>query len=327
MTRRDFITLLGGAAAWPMVARAQQSAMPVIGFLNSQSPETFSGALRGVREGLKEAGFIESENLAIEYRWANNDPERLSALADDLVRRRVAVIVSTGGASVARVVKAATTTIPVVFTTGDDPVRVGLVASLARPEGNLTGISFLVSVLSAKRLELLRELVPGAVRMAVLVNPAEAANTEITLRDVEAAARSYGMQIQVFRANTSDDINAAFDTIGRDRPDALFLAATPFFVTRRAHLLQLAAFHRLPTAYSLRDFVEAGGLMSYGTSIADAYRQAGIYAGRVLRGARPAELPVVQATKLELVINAQTARMLSLTVPATLLAGADEVIE
>src|SRR5215475_1119773 len=205
MKRREFIALLGGAVAgWPLVAQAQQPSMPVVGFLNSQSPETFPGPLRGFRQGLKEAGFIESENLAIEYRWANNDQERLSALADDLVRRRVAVIVSTGGASVARVVKAATTTIPVVFTTGDDPVRVGLVASLARPEGNLTGISFLVSVLSAKRLELLRELVPGAVRMAVLVNPAEAANTEITLRDMDAAGRRFGLQVQIFKADTND---------------------------------------------------------------------------------------------------------------------------
>jgi putative tryptophan/tyrosine transport system substrate-binding protein len=227
----------------------------------------------------------------------------------------------------ARAAKAATTTIPVLFTTGDDPVRLGLVASLARPDGNLTGVSFLVTLLSAKRFEFLRALAPGAVRVAALVNPAETANTEITLRDLEAAARTLGLQIQAFRADTADEINAAFETIARERPDALFIAATPFFVARRVHLTQLAAFHRLPAAYPLRDFAEAGGLMSYGASIADAYHQVGVYTGRILKGAKPADLPVVQSTKLELVINRQTAAMLGLTIPDKLLAAADEVIE
>jgi len=328
MRRRAFITLLGGAAAaWPLAASAQQPAMPVIGFLNSQSPEGYAGPLRGFRQGLKDSGYVENENLAIEYRWANAEIERLPALAADLVRRRVAVIVTTGGAAPARAAKAATTTIPVLFTTGDDPVRLGLVASLARPDGNLTGISFLVTLLSAKRFEFLRALAPGAVRVAALVNPAETANTEITLRDLEVAARALGLEIEAFKADTGDEINAAFETIGRERPDALFVAATPFFVARRVQLTQLAAFHRLPAAYPLRDFAEAGGLMSYGASIADAYHQVGIYTGRILRGAKPADLPVVQSTKLELVINRQTAAMLGLTVPDKLLAAADEVIE
>jgi putative ABC transport system substrate-binding protein len=328
MKRRAFISLLGGAAAaWPLAARAQQPAMPVIGFLNSQSPEGYAEPMRAFRQGLKDAGYIEGENLAIEYRWANNEMDRLPALAAELVRRRVAVIATTGGASTAIAAKAATTTIPIVFTSGDDPVRRGLVASLARSGGNLTGVSFLVVELLAKRLELLRELVPGAARAAVLVNPAEAVNTEITLRDVEAAARSFGLQVQVLKADTSDEINAAFESIGRERPDALFVAATAFFVARRTQLVQLAAFHRLPAAYPLRDFVEAGGLISYGSSIADAYRHVGVYTGRILKGAKPEDLPVVQSSKFELVVNRQTAKMLGLTIPATLLATADEVIE
>jgi putative ABC transport system substrate-binding protein len=301
--------------------------MPVIGFLNSQSPEGYAEPMRAFRQGLKDAGYIEGENLAIEYRWANNEMDRLPALAAELVRRRVAVIATTGGASTAIAAKAATTTIPIVFTSGDDPVRRGLVASLARSGGNLTGVSFLVVELLAKRLELLRELVPRAARAAVLVNPAEAVNTEITLRDVEAAARSFGLQVQVLKADTSDEINAAFESIGRERPDALFVAATAFFVARRTQLVQLAAFHRLPAAYPLRDFVEAGGLISYGSSIADAYRHVGVYTGRILKGAKPEDLPVVQSSKFELVVNRQTAKMLGLTIPATLLATADEVIE
>jgi putative tryptophan/tyrosine transport system substrate-binding protein len=328
MRRREFIALLGGAAAtWPLAARAQQPAMPVIGFLNSQSPEGYAEPMRGFRQGLKEAGYIEGENLAIEYRWANNEMGRLPALAVELVRRRVAVIATTGGASTALAAKAATTTIPIVFTAGDDPVRRGLVASLARPGGNLTGVSFLVVELLAKRLELLRELVPGAARAAVLVNPAETVNTEITLRDVEAAARGFGLQVQVLKADTSDEINAAFESMGRERPDVLFVAATAFFVARRIQLVQLAAFHRLPAAYPLRDFTEAGGLISYGSSITDAYRHVGVYTGRILKGAKPEDLPVVQSSKFELVVNRQTAKMLGLDIPATLLATADQVIE
>jgi putative ABC transport system substrate-binding protein len=326
--RRQFITLLGGAAAaWPVLARAQQPAMPVIGFLNSQSPEGYVGPMRGFRQGLRDAGYADGENLTIEYRWANNEMERLPALAAELVRRRVAVIATSGGTLSALAAKAATTTIPIVFTVGDDPVRRGLVATLARPGGNLTGITFLAVDLSAKRLELLRELVPGTARVAVLVNPAEAAVAEITLRDVETAARGFGLKVQVFRADTPDEINAAFESMGRERPDALFVAATAFFVGRHIQLAQLAAFHRIPTAYPLRDFAEGGGLMSYGTSIADTYRHVGAYAGRILKGAKPGELPVVQATKFELVINRQTAKMLGLTLPDKLIAAADEVIE
>jgi putative tryptophan/tyrosine transport system substrate-binding protein len=327
MRRRDFITLLGGAAAWPLAARAQQPAMPVIGFLHTQSPEGFVEPMRAFRQGLKDAGYIEGENLTIEYRWANNELDRLPTLATDLVRRRVAVIVTFGGVSSAVAAKATTTTIPIVFNMGDDPVRRGLVASLARPGGNLTGIGILVLALSGKRLELLRELVPGVARVAVLVNPAEAANTEITLQDVEAAARGLGLQVQVLKADTSDEISAAFEGMRRERPDALFVAVTPFFLARRVHLAQLAAFHRLPATYGLRDFAEAGGLMSYGTSLADGYRHVGAYTGRILRGEKPADLPVLQSTKFQFVINLQTAKMLGLEIPPTLLARADEVIE
>src|SRR6516164_8189433 len=323
--RRDFMTLLGGATAWPITARAQ-SAMPVVGFLHSQSPDAFREQLRGFRQGLREVGYVEGENVAIEYRFADNQNERLPALAADLVHRRVTVIAATTTLAVLAA-KAATTTIPIVFATGDDPVRLGLVASLARPGGNLTGVSFLVTLLSAKRLEFLRALAPGVVRVAALVNPAEAANTEITLRDLEAAARTLGLRGQVLKADTDDEINAAFENIVRERPDALFAAATAFFVARRVQLTQLAAFHQLPAAYPIRDFVEVGGLMSYGVSAADAYHQVGIYTGRILKGAKPGDLPVVQSSKFELVINAQTARMLGLTVPQTLLVAADEVIK
>jgi putative tryptophan/tyrosine transport system substrate-binding protein len=328
MRRREFISLLGGAVAvWPLAARAQQAAMPVIGFLNPQSPDAYAEPLRGLRQGLKDAAYVEGENLAIEYRWGDNQIERLPALAADLVRRRVAVILTTGGPSSARAAKAATTTIPVVFNMAADPVELGLVASLARPGGNLTGITFLALELTAKRLELLREMVPGATRVGVLTNPADATVSQSTVREMEAAGRAMGLQIQVFNADTGREIEAAFESIGRERPDALFVAVTPFMVVRRVQLVQRAAFHRIPAAYPLRDFAEAGGLMSYGASLRDAYRQVGAYAGRILEGAKPAELPVVQSTKFELVINYPTARMLGLTVPPTLLATADEVIE
>jgi putative tryptophan/tyrosine transport system substrate-binding protein len=325
MNRREFIAALGGAAAWPLTAGAQQPAMSVVGFLHPASPHAVGDRLRTFHQGLKETGFVEGENVAIEYRWADNQIDRLPALAAELVRRRVAVIATTGSSAFA--VKAATTTIPIVFVAGEDPVRLGLVTSLAQPGGNLTGINFFAGELAAKRLELLRQLVPGATRVAVLVNPAFATMTEATLRDVEAAARAMGLQIQVLNADTSREIDAAFEIIGRERPDALFVGPGPFFNSRRVQLVQLAARYAVPATYPTRPEAEAGGLMSYGPSITDAYRQVGVYAGRILKGARPDDLPVVQSNKFELVINAQTARMLRLTVPPTLLAIADEVIE
>jgi putative ABC transport system substrate-binding protein len=326
MRRREFISLLGGAAVCPLAARAQQPSMPVIGFLHPTSLDTYADRLRPFREGLKDAGFIAGENVAIEYRWAENQMDRLPALAAELARRQVAVIAAPGPPA-ARAAKAATTTIPIVFLMNEDPVRLGLVASLARPGGNLTGINIFSAELAAKRLDLLRELVPGAARVGVLVNPVNATTTESTLRDVEPAARAIGLQIQVLNASTSREIDAAFATFVRERPDAVFVGADSFFVSRRVQLTNLAVRHAVPAIYSARDFAEVGGLMSYGASLTDASRQMGVYTGRILKGAKPADLPVVQSTKFELVINAQTARMLGLTVPQTLLVAADEVIE
>jgi putative ABC transport system substrate-binding protein len=329
MRRRDFMTVLGGAAAlWPAGAWGQRSAMPVIGFLDTRSPGTMiEGRLRGLHQGLKDTGYAERENVAIEYRWADHQVDRLPELAADLVRRQVAVIATTGSIAAAFAAKAATTTIPIVFIVTEDPVKLGLVASLARPGGNLTGINILTGELAAKRLELLRELVAGAARMAVLVNPADATVAESTVKEVEAAARALGLQIQFLNVSTIREIDAAFATFVRERPDALFVSGDTFFSSRRVQLAQLATFYRLPATYTLRDYAEAGGLMSYGPSITDAWRQIGVYTGRILKGAKPADLPVVQASKFELVINAGTARMLGLTVPPTLLSTADEVIE
>ena len=328
MRRREFITLLGGAAtAWPIAARAQQPTMPVIGFLHPASPDRFADRLRGFRQGLKDAGYAEGENVAIEYRWADNQFDRLPALAAELVRRQVSVIAALGGPVPALAAKAATAIIPVVFLVAEDPVRLGLVASLARPSGNLTGINFFNAELGAKRLELLRTLVPGAARVAILVNPANAQTTETTLRDLEPAGRAMGLQLQVLNASSSRDIDKAFEALARDRPDAVFVSLDTSFADRRVQLVHLASRHVIPATYALRDFVEAGGLMSYGTNFVDAYRQAGAYTGRILKGAKPADLPVVQSTKFEFVINAQTARMLGLDVPPSLLARADEVIE
>jgi putative ABC transport system substrate-binding protein len=327
MRRRDFITLLGGAAAvWPLVARAQQAALPVIGFVDSTSLDVFADRLRAFRQGLKDTGYVEGENVAIEFRWAENQIDRLPQLAAELVRQRVTVIV-TGAPPSTFAAKAATTTIPIVFGVAEDPVKLGLVASLSRPSGNLTGINFFSLELAAKRLELLRELMSGAARVAVLVNPANTTITEATVRDVETAARAMGLQIQVLNANTSREIDAAFATLVRERPDALFVGSSPFFTARRVQLVQLTAYHRVPATYPGRQYTEIGGLMSYGASVTDAYRQMGVYTGRILKGAKPTDLPVVQASKFELVINAQAARMLGITVPDKLLVAADEVIE
>jgi putative ABC transport system substrate-binding protein len=325
--RRKFLATLGGVGvAWPLAARAQQ-AMPVIGLLDSRSSDAMAGRLAGFRQGLKEVGFADGENVRIVYRWAENQLDRLPEMAADLIRQQAAVIFTTGGPASAFAAKAATTTIPVVFLVGEDPARLGLVSNLARPTGNLTGFNLFIVELEAKRLELLHQLVPGAVRIAVLVNPANVSQTEATLREVEAAARTIGVQAQVLKANTAREIEQVSATIGQERPDALFVGASAFLNIRRVQLVQLAAFHRLPATYALREAAEAGGLMSYGSSIVDAYRQSAIYAGRILKGAKPADLPVMQASKFELVINLATARLLGLTVPPTLLATADEVIE
>jgi ABC-type uncharacterized transport system substrate-binding protein len=324
--RRDFVTLVGGAAAWPLAARAQQPAMPVIGFLDPRSPDGMTERLRGFREGLKDTGYVERGNVAIEYRWAENQLDRLPELAAELVRRQVAVIAATSNSSTFAA-KAATTTIPIVFIVNEDPVRLGLVGSLARPGGNLTGVNFFAAELTAKRLELLRGLVPTATRVAVFVNPANATTAESTLRDLAPAARAMGLQIQVLKTSTSREIDAAFDTFARERPDALFVNPDPFFSSRRVQLVHLASHHRVPATYGNREFAEAGGLVSYGPGLTDAYRQVGAYTGRVLKGEKPTDLPVMQSSKFELVINVQTARMLGLTVPPTLLATADEVIE
>jgi putative ABC transport system substrate-binding protein len=327
MNRRMFMGLLGGAAAWPLAAHAQQSVMPMVAFFDARSPDAMGDRLRGFREGLKDTGYVEGDNVTIVYRWAENRLDRLPELAADLARKRVNLIVAGGGIRAVLAAKEATTTIPIVFIVSEDPVRLGLVTSLARPTGNLTGINFFNAELGTKQLELIRELVPRLVRVALFVNPANPMNAETLLRDVKAAAELIGLQVQTFGASSSQEIDTAFDSFVRERPDALFIANDAFFNSRRVQLVQLAAHHRIPAIYSGREFSEIGGLMSYGSNIADAYRQDGIYAGRILKGAKVTDLPVVQSSKFELIINHQTARTLGLTVPDKLLVAADEVIE
>jgi putative ABC transport system substrate-binding protein len=324
MRRGEFITLLGGAAAWPLAAGAQQPAMPVIGFVRSTSLSDSTQFVTAFRRGLKELGFVEGENVAIEYRWAEDQYDRLRTLVADLVDRKVAVIAANSPSALAA--KTATTTIPIVFTTGDDPMNLGLVTSLSRPTGNVTGVTFFAGAVVAKQLELLHELLPQATVISVLVNPNFPGAT-FQLRDVQEAARTLGHTMHVLNASTGSEINTAFATIAQQRTDALLVAGDPFFLSRVSQFVTLAARHAVPTIYAQREYVAGGGLISYGTSVTDAYRQVGVYVGRILRGAKPTDLPVVRATKFELVINLQTAKLLSLEVPPTLLARADEVIE
>src|SRR5262245_3807567 len=341
MRRRDFITMLGGAAAWSLAARAalaseasgqrgdskaQQPAMPVVGFLYAGVPELSTGVVAAVRNGLNEAGFIEGRNVSIEFRFAHNDNSKLPELAADLVRRRVAVIVTPGSTPSALAAKAATTSIPIVFSVGTDPVEVGLVANFYRPGGNVTGITSLNSELAAKRLGLLHDLLPNALRVAVLVNPSNP-NADSLAKDTQAAGLAIGQQIEILAARTARDIDAAFASLVQKRAEALLVSPDPLLDNRRAQIVTLATYHRLPTIYSFRENVEIGGLMSYGSSAADRDRSTGVYAGRILKGEKPAELPVMRASKFEFLINLQTARVLGLDIPATLLARADEVIE
>jgi len=323
LKRREVITLLGGAAAWPLAARAQQPALPIIGFVDGGS--FYAPWSNTFRKGLNEVGYFEDQNVTVESHWLDGQYDRLPPLMADLVRRRVAVI-STGGAPAALAAKAATTTIPIVFGVGIDPVELGLVASLARPGGNATGINFFVAEVVAKRLGLLHDLVPKALRIAVLVNPANVTSAETTSREIPEAARAIGLQVQVLNASTGREIEEAFATLARDRADALFVAPDLFFQSRRVQFATLAA-RTIPAAYSIREFVEAGGLMSYGTDRADMYRQVGVYCGQILKGVKPVELPVVQLSKFEFVINLQTARAIGIEVPNSIQLLADEVIE
>ena len=327
MRRREFFTLIGGAVAWPCASHAQQAAMPIVGLVGPRSPEESTRLVAAFRKALNETGYIEAQNVMVEYHWLEGKYDRLPALMADLVRRRVAVIATPAFTAAAPVAKAATTTIPIVFGVAEDPVKLGLVASFARPGGNATGINFLTSEVISKRLGLLHDLVPKAVRIAVLNNPANAPTAETASRETSEAAHGLGLQIQILNASTSREIEVAFATLVRERPDALFIAPDGFFTSRRVQIVTLAAHHRVPAAYFSREFVEVGGLMSYGSDISDVYRQVGVYTGQILKGAKPADLPVVQSTKFEFVINIQTAKALGLEVPPQLLASVDEVIE
>ena len=328
MRRREFITLLGGVAATlPLAAHAQQPVMPIVGLVSPRSPEDSARLGAAFRKALSETGYIEGQNVMVEYHWLEGQYARLPAIMADLVRRRVAVIATPAFTAAAPVAKAATTTIPIVFGVAEDPVKLGLVASFARPGGNATGINFLVAELAAKRLGLLHDLVPKAVRIAVLINPANAPTAETALRDIPEAARPLGLQIQILNASTSREIEAAFATLVRDRADALFVAPDSFFLSRRVQFATLATRHAILAAYATREYVEVGGLMSYGTDLADTFRQVGVYTGQILKGAKPADLPVIQSTKFEFVINLQTARALGIEVPNALILVADEAIE
>jgi ABC-type uncharacterized transport system substrate-binding protein len=325
--RREFIKIVAAlVASTPFAARAQQPTMLVVGYLNAAMAEGYVDELRAFRQGLKENGYAEGENVAIEYRWGENEPDRLIALAADLVRRRVNVIAAASAPASLAAAKA-TTAIATVFMVPEDPVRLGLVTSLSRPGGNATGVNFFAAELAAKRLQLLRTLVPGARRLAVLLNPAEPTIAEANKRDVEAAAKGMGLEIRLFNASTIAEIDAAFATLTSDRPDVLFISSGPFFASRSVQLAHLASRHAIPAIGGPRLYTQVGGLMSYGASLTEAHRQAGVYVGRILKGANPADLPVVQSSKFELVINASTARMLGLTLPPSLLAITDKVIE
>jgi putative ABC transport system substrate-binding protein len=327
MRRRQFITLLGGTAAiWPFAVRAQQSALPVIGYLSGASAVPFASYVAAFRQGLGDAGYVEARNVAIEYRWADNQPDRLSALAADLVRRQVAVIVTSGGPASTVAAKAATTTIPIVFISGGDPVERGFVASLSRPGGNLTGVFNFTTALEAKRLGLLRELIPAAATVGVLLNP-KTPNAGKQLNEIREAARAVGQQIQILNASSDRELDRAFESLAQLHARALLVGSDPFFNSRRDYIVALAARHAMPAIYEWREFAVAGGLMSYGTSVTDSYRQVGIYAGRVLKGEKPGDLPVMQSTRFEFVINLKTAKTLGLEVSHGLSTRADEVIE
>ncbi|MFL6974190.1 MAG: ABC transporter substrate-binding protein [Xanthobacteraceae bacterium] len=325
MKRREFIPLLGGAAAWPLATRAQQ-AMPVVGFLSPGFPEPFSFLVAAFREGLKEASYVEGHNVTIEYRWGKGQYDQLQTLAVDLVRRQVAVIAATGGSISARAAKAATATIPIVFNVGDDPIKSGLIVSFNRSGGNLTGVTTLSPALEAKRLGLLRELVPQGAVVAVLLNPTNP-DADLQRRDVQAAATAIGQQLRIFNASSDSDFDAAFSALVQQRVDALLVGNDAFFTNRREQIVALAARDAVPTIYAFRQFAESGGLMSYSTNLIEVYRQIGVYVGRILKGAKPADLPVVQPTKFGLVINLKTARALGVKISDNLLTLADEVIE